>query len=282
MRTNKFVREVSVAVIFVLVVSIPSTAAALTISVNSISTNPGDSGYQDSVWSDFESDSETSVVNAGGTTTDTAGNSVSAGTRYTQYAWADNFSGVTTHQPTSDYSVVLDIASAAGTFYDLEIDTTRLGALTLYEDCCWSSTVFSSASIGEVTAEVGGSIESALSMSEVSINGSPLNQEINQASSFTLAGLEGDFQLVLDFEWTSEVWSNNDEGALRLGLWNSATGVSANDYPGPDSRPMADDGHFVDVTATVVSVTAPIPEPSTALLLALGLCGLSATRARKR
>lgn len=60
-----------------------------------------------------------------------------------------------------------------------------------------------------------------------------------------------------------------------------ASGVTADDYPGPDGRPLADDGHFVEVTATVASV-APVPEPSTALLFGLGLCGLSADRARKR
>lgn len=284
MRANGFVREVSAAVIFIFVVSIPSTAAAITISVTSISTNPGDSGFQDAFWSDYESDSATSIVNAGGSTADSVGNDVSARTRYAQYAWADNTSGSTTHEPTSDYRVIMHITSVAGTVYDLDIDTTRLGALTLYDDSTFYSTVYSSASIGAVTAKVGGFAETALSLDAVTANISPLNVAINQASStFTIAGLEGDFQLVLDFEWTSSVFSNNDEGALRLGLDTStvaASGVTADDYPGTGARTMADDGHFVDVTATVVTVAGPVPEPSTGLLLALGLCGLSASRAR--
>lgn len=41
---------------------------------------------------------------------------------------------------------------------------------------------------------------------------------------------------------------------------------------------IADDGHFVDVTATVTSV---IPEPGTALLLGVGLFGLSAHKPRR-
>jgi hypothetical protein len=47
--------------------------------------------------------------------------------------------------------------------------------------------------------------------------------------------------------------------------------VSADDYPGLDVRDLVNDGHFVDVTATITSV-ALIPEPSTALLLGTGLC----------
>jgi hypothetical protein len=61
----------------------------------------------------------------------------------------------------------------------------------------------------------------------------------------------------------------------------AAAGVSADDYPGLDGRTLADDGHFVAVTATVTSV-APIPEPSTGFLLGIGLAGLSTVRARKR
>ena len=269
MRVFMTAKQVAAATPLLLVMLIPSVASALSIGVTSVATNVGDSGFQDA--SDFESDSSTSVVNAGGSTADAINNNVSAGTRYAQYAWADNGFGSTTHSPTSDYRVVMDIVADAGTTYDLQIDTTRFGALTLFEDCCFSSTVFSSAEIGAVAASVGGAADPGLSMSALSINNSPLNQEINQASSVTLSGLSGDFQLILDFVWTAEVFSNNDEGAVRLGLESSTFGVNANLYPGLDGRTLADDGHFVDVTASITSV-APIPEPSTALLLGTGLC----------
>ncbi|MGE4609259.1 MAG: PEP-CTERM sorting domain-containing protein, partial [Myxococcota bacterium] len=63
-------------------------------------------------------------------------------------------------------------------------------------------------------------------------------------------------------------------------------GVTGGEYgnlTGPGSpglaRNMAEDGHFIDVTATVTSVAA-IPEPGTALLLAVGLVGIAAQRRR--
>ena len=41
--------------------------------------------------------------------------------------------------------------------------------------------------------------------------------------------------------------------------------TTADDYPGVGSRTQSDDGHFVDVKATIISV----PEPETGGLLAL-------------
>ena len=117
-------KQVAASMPLLLVMLIPSVASALSIGVTSVATNVGDSGFQDAFFSDFESDSSTSVVNAGGSTADAIGNNVSAGTRYAQYAWADNGSGSTTHSPTSDYRVVMDILADAGTTYDLQ--TTRL------------------------------------------------------------------------------------------------------------------------------------------------------------
>lgn len=128
-----------------------------------------------------------------------------------------------------------------------------------------------------MTGSVGGSVEAALGVGALSINQTPQNLDINQTSNFALTGLSGNFQLILDFTWTASAFSNNDEGAVRLGLESSALGVSADDYPGPGSRTLANDGHFVDVVATVTAV----PEPSTALLIGLGLTMLASVRSRR-
>ena len=259
-----------------------SSAQAITLSI-SVATNPGDSGFEDSSFTDFERDSATSVVDAGGSAANSLGASVTAGTRYAEYAWADNGFGVTNPSFTADYRVTLDITGVSvGTIFDLEIDTSRLGALTLVEDCCFGSTMFASASIGALTALVNGTPDGGLAMAALSLNdpvslsGSPLNQDINQSSTVTLSGLNSsNTQFVLDFTWMSEVFSNNDEAALRLGLESSVPGVSADDYPGVGSRTIADDGHFVGFTATV---TAAAPEPTLLLLMVVGFAVVRAAR----
>ena len=259
-----------------------STAAvqAITISGVTATTNVGDSGFVSA--SQNGSDSATSVTNAGGASADTLGATVSAGTRYTQYAWGDADFGSTTLNTNSDYRVVMDITpDDPSTVYTLQIDTTRVGALALEDD----SSLYhgdGSAEIGALTGSVNSVADANLGMSSLSMASPPFlgggfgdtaSVDINQAGSATIAGLSGNYQLVLDFVWTSQVFSNWDEASVRLGLSTSVSGVSVNDYPGIGSRTESLDGHFVNVTATVTSTA--IPEPTTGLLLGLGLAGLS-------
>jgi len=150
-----------------------STAAvqAITISGVGASTNVGDSGLV-SV-SQNGSDSATSVTNAGGFSADTLGASVSAGTRYAQYAWADSDSFATTLNTTSDYRVVMTITpDDPSTVYSLQVDTTRVGALALVDDstfydCCGE------AEIGALTGFVSGLADANLAMAGLSMSSPP-------------------------------------------------------------------------------------------------------------
>ena len=258
-----------------------STAAvqAITISGVTATTNVGDSGFVSA--SRNGSDSATSVTNVGGFSADTLGATVSAGTRYAQYAWADSDSIATEQNTTSDYRVVMNIIpDDPSTVYSLQIDTTRVGGLALLDDSFFS-TCCGEAEIGVLTGSVDGTADGNLAMGGLSMSspppsggsGSSAFVDINQAGSTGITGLSGTYQLILDFVWTSRVYSWNDEASVRLGLSTSVSGVSVNDYPGIGSRTESLDGHFVNVTATVTSTA--IPEPATGLLLGLGLAGLS-------
>ncbi len=258
---------------------------ALTISGVAATTNGGDSGSISE--SRHGSNSATSVTNAGGFSADTLGASVSAGTRYAQYAWGDADVGSTTLNTTSDYRVVMDITpDDPSTVYSLEIDTRRVGAIALLDDSfSWDGD--GTAEIGALTGSVDSVADANLAMAGLSMSSPPFlgggsgdsaSVEINQTGTTTIAGLSGNYSLVLDFVWTSHVFSNWDEASVRLGLSTSVSGVSVNDYPGIGSRTESLDGHFVDVTATVTSTA--IPEPASALLLGLGLAGLALRASR--
>ena len=269
-----------------------SSAAVQALEVTvSIAPNPGDSGTQGGSFSSFEHLSAASVLDAGGTAPDIGGNTVTARTRYAQMAWADSSFFATDETFSADYRVTVDIVSAGG--YDLTIDTSRLGAMTLVDDTFGGSTVGSFVTLGAVTGQVDTSGNAGLSLPELSYNealalatlgyGTAQGLEIDQSNTVTLSGLSGNLQILLDFSWTVRVYSNNDESALRLGMTSSVSGVSADDYPGVQSRVAADDGHFVDITATVSGGGgAPIPEPESALLLIVGLVVAGAALRRSR
>ena len=57
-----------------------------------------------------------------------------------------------------------------------------------------------------------------------------------------------------------------DEAALRMGIDSILGSFTADDYPGPGGRTLANDGIFV---------SAAVPEPAAEALLAVGLIGLA-------
>lgn len=185
---------------------------------------------------------------------------------------------------TASYTITLGILGSPGEDWQLLLDTSRTGALTIVNDGGGSA----SATLGAVTgAATGGALSGSLGLAAVGTTsnaGSPTtspNTPFAQTSSAVLSGVgTGALQTItLSFSWTAGTTStrqgtNGDEAAVRLGLTSTASFFTADDYPGVGTRTQANDGHFVSATL--------IPEPETAVLLTAGLAGLAWSSRRRR
>jgi len=205
-------------------------------------------------------------------------------TRYAMLVGTDIGNNATiTENFTANYTITLSILGGLGENWQLIIDTSRVGALTIINDGNGSA----SATLGAVTGgATGGALTGSLGLAAVGtttnagVATTSPNTPFAQTSSALLTGVgTGAVQTVtLSFSWTAGTTStrqgnNGDEAAVRMGQTSTATFYTADDYPGAGARTQALDGHFVSATL--------IPEPETAFLLASGLLGLGWSSRRR-
>jgi len=222
--------------------------------------------------------SSMTVIDAGGTVADLIGNQMTAGTGYATKTSNDAAgNGTNTYNTTSDYNVTFTVDGDGAASYDITIDTSRIGAFTLVNDGGGGGLADASMSGVTGASSVAGTGTLNLAALTGVTGGGNQDSPFSQADTFTMTGLTGTTVVSLDFSWTSSTYSQQHEAAIRMGIDGTQAAISADDYPGVGARTLAGDGHFVDITATVTAV----PEPGTALLLSLGLIGLTVSGRRR-
>jgi hypothetical protein len=214
---------------------------------------------------------------APGPVADEVGASVSFDARYAQLVAANREAGGGSfvQSATASWSITFTIDNPIGGLYRLDVDTTRLGALTLVNDGGGNA----SAALGAVTGLLDGVPDPALALPAVpTLSGAAGgNAGFSQTgTTLTLFDSAPSRTFTLTFGWTATATSARDEAAIRLGLPGALTATSADDYPGAGGRVAANDGHFVRVGVTLLAV----PEPGALTLVLGGLVALAAERRR--
>jgi hypothetical protein len=255
----------------------PAAALAVTISGLTAALDGSNSAdvYQDLPTSSRLGESTLNVLSS---------SSTDFTTRYAMVVGADigNQPTVSITQ-TASFTITFQVNANAGELWNLFIDASRVGALTLVNDSNGGAT----ATLGAVTGTNGGAgtLSGSLGVAAVptlSGNGGG-NTPFDETTSAVISGIgTGSGQMVtLNFTWTASATSTRgngrngagDEAAVRMGIDTPMTAFSADDYPGVGNRSLSLDGFFVRLRAA--------PEPDTFALLAFGLLGLALAGRRR-
>jgi hypothetical protein len=288
-------------------------ALAIQLTVDSAAANVGNSAnYLNSTSGRHgEFRSQVTTLDPGGTDADVVSNAVDGRVRYASVTSADTGSFYLGQVivAASDYSVTFTVSAPLNVYYDIAVDTSRMGAFTLVSDSGSNggATADLSALAGSVSGSLNNNPEPALGLADLAPSsvpgnsGSSVNTPFSQSNQLLLTNLTGTNTYTLRFVWSSAVTTNpgsntsstntdngayifgGDETAVRMGLAGSGSsisgGISADDYPGVGSRTQADDGHFVSMKATIVAI---VPEPSSLVLAAMAMVGIVVTTWRRR
>jgi hypothetical protein len=259
-----------------------SAAGAASISGLSIAINPANTA-------NFEDDAGTEagqVLSAVNTVSSTGSAFM---TRYSAGVFTDSGGGGAADNTVvlnASYTITFNVTNAASQIWQITVDTSRVGARTSIDDGNGSSAFDLTAVVGSLSGP--GSITAgslALAAIANSTQSTTVDLPFNQTGQATIQGVgNGTVSMTFTFTATatSDVQGNaGDEAAIRMGQEETLDQFDAGQYPGTGGRTQANDGHFVSAVITQIGV---VPEPDTALLLALGLMGvaLQSRRALKR
>jgi hypothetical protein len=219
------------------------------------------------------------VGSAPGPVADVIGANVSFDARYAALVAADREAGGggTMTLANASWSITFTVDNPIGGVYQVDVDTSRLGALTRVDD----STAGATATLGAVTALVDGVANGSLALPALTLapgNGAANTGFSQTGTTVSIFDSAPTRTFTLSFSWTTSTDSTRDEAAVRMGLGGALTGVTADDYPGVGGRTAASDGHFVGVGVTLLL----LPEPSTIVLCGLGLAALAGVRRTQR
>jgi hypothetical protein len=242
-------------------------AGALTIEIDSVSLGAGNTADSPN------NVSAAQLLSASDSVPDVAGGPFAE----VDARWAGSvFANDTSASATANWEITFTVTANPGVVYNLVILQELTGAFSFVDDSLGGAT----GSIGALTGTLGGAPNPLLTM-PIGLDGTATSTgtasvPFQRSRLLELDTLVGTQTFTLAFSFDIDAQSASDQIAVQLGL---PGGVAAAAYPGVGARDASLDGHHLSLSTRVLY--APVPEPGTFALVALGLVAL-ATRGRMR